>query len=67
MKLKSKHIFLFRFQIKMNAHLVRLVSILVQMFLVVIPVAVSHVIQKLELNVSCDNARLVVAVIDTVM
>ena len=53
--------------IKMNAYLVRLVSILAQMFLVVIPVAVIHVIQKLALIVSCDIARLVVAVMDTAM
>ena len=53
--------------IKMNAQLVGHVSIIVQMFLAVIPVAVILVIQKLELNVSCGNARLVDVAIDTVM
>ena len=51
----------------MNAYLVGLVSIIVQMFMVVIPVAVILVIQKLALIVSCDNARLVVIAIHTVM
>ena len=51
----------------MNAYLVGLVNINVEMFLVVIPVDVILAIQKLALIVSCDSARLVVIAIDTVM